>query len=107
MVAISLLCERRHPWGTKWTARHSLLWHMDAPLGNGRPGVKDEKEIRGFVRAVLRKKEEPETKILPPEAMNYQTEEIIKVSGETSLNLLKTVLPPLEVDADACTQCGI
>jgi ferredoxin len=93
--------------GIKVPAQHSLLWHMEAPLGSGRPGVEDEREIQEFVREVLRKKEEPVIKTLTPETMNYQTEEIIKASEETSLNLLKTVLPPLEVVVEACTQCGI
>jgi len=91
--------------GIKVPARHSLLWQSEAPLGQGRPDESDEGEVRAFVRAVLAKL--PGGACLPPEALDYQGEVVKAAAAHASLDGLKAMFPPMALDADACTRCGV
>jgi ferredoxin/flavodoxin len=93
--------------GIKVLAQHSMLWHAETPLGQGHPDSGDEEKVREFVRTVLGKTEAQEAAVLSPEALNYQGELVRKTAAEASLTALKSMFPPLELDAEACTQCGV
>lgn len=93
--------------GIKVLAVHSLLWHVDTPVGAGHPDEDDERKIGEFVRRVLEKAKEPDTNPLPLEALDYQSESLKKEAEQSSLELLKAMMPPLEVNTEICTQCGV
>ncbi len=91
--------------GIKVPALHSLLWQAEAPLGAGHPGEEDTGRIREFVREVLKK--DPEASPLPPETLDYQGEKVKAAAAESGLHVLKAMFPPLALDPEACTQCGV
>jgi len=93
--------------GIKVVAVHSLAWQSDSPIGKGRPDQEDAAKIREFVCIVLKKAGEPESNPLSPDVLNYQGETVQQAAGQASLQSLKNMFPPIELDNDACTQCGV
>ena len=93
--------------GIKVVALHSLLWQSDAPFGKGRPDAQDAAKIQEFVRIVLNKAGEPSPGLLSPEVLNYQGDIVKQAAEQASLQNLKNMFPPIELDNDACTQCGV
>ena len=90
--------------GFKLPTQHSLSWRSDPPLGTGRPGEAEEKEVVSFVRSVLAKVAQADCGPMASDVMNYQPERISAESAQASLEMLRGMFPPLGVDADACTQ---
>jgi len=93
--------------GIKVLAVHSLLWQSDDPVANGHPDADDTAKIQEFIRVILDKKEAEEPTTLSPEALDYKNEMAGNPAEESRLEGLKSNLLPLELDTDACTQCGI
>lgn len=93
--------------GIKVLAVHSLLWQSDDPIGKGHPDADDVAKIQELVHAVLEKKEAEERTTLSPEAMNYKSEAPEEPEGPSRLEGLKSNVLPMELDSEACTQCGV
>lgn len=93
--------------GIKVVAVHSMVWQSDSPIGKGRPDEEDAAKIREFVRIVLKKADQLEPNPLSPDDLNYQGETVQQISAQMSLKILKNMIPPIELDNDACTQCGV
>jgi ferredoxin/flavodoxin len=93
--------------GIKVLAVHSLLWQSDDPIGKGHPDEDDAAKIREFVRVILEKMEAEHPTTLAPEALDYKGEMKENPVEESRLEGLKANVLPLELDTEACTQCGI
>jgi ferredoxin/flavodoxin len=92
--------------GIKVPAVHSMLWHEKNPLGEGRPNADDLAKVSLFARSVLKKSREvPQT--LPPEKFLYHSQEVLDKASKASLNAIKGILLPLDVNEAACTACGL
>jgi len=92
--------------GIKVLAVHSLLWQSDDPIGKGHPDTDDAAKIQEFVRVILEKKEAEQPTTLSPEALDYKGEMTENPAEESRLEGLKSKVLPLELDMEACTQCG-
>ena len=93
--------------GIKVLAVHSLLWQSDDPIGKGHPDADDAAKIQEFVRVILEKKDAEQPTTLSPEALDYKGEMPENPPEESRLEGLKSKVLPLELDTEACTQCGI
>ena len=93
--------------GIKVLAVHSLLWRLDDPVGKGHPDADDTERIREFVRLILEKLETGKAEELPLEALDDKGEETEKPAGQSKLEGFKSNVLPLELDREACTECGV
>lgn len=93
--------------GIKVLAVHSLLWQSDDPVGKGHPDAEDAARIREFVCLILEKKECEKAKTLPLEALEYNEKMMEEAAGQSALEVLKSMVLPLELVTEACTQCGV
>ena len=93
--------------GIKVLAVHSLLWHSDDPVGKGHPDADDAARIQEFVRLVLEKLETGKTETLPLEALDDKGEGTEESVGQSKLEGFKSNVLPLELDEEACTECGV
>ncbi len=92
--------------GIKVPAVHSMLWHEKNPLGEGRPDAEDRAAVSRFTREVLNKAGNGLSKEIELGDLNYQRQEVRERAAASGLHVLKTLVPPMEVNEDACTQCG-
>lgn len=93
--------------GIKVLAVHSLLWQLDDPVGKGHPDADDATRIQEFVRLVLKKLETEKTETLPLEALEYKGRMTEEPAGRSRLDGFKSNVLPLELDREACIECGV
>jgi ferredoxin/flavodoxin len=93
--------------GIKVLAVHSSHWQSDDPVGKGHPDAEDAARIKEFVRLVFKKKESERVETLDLEALAYNEEMPEEPSGQSRLEVIKSMTLPLELDTETCTQCGI
>lgn len=92
----------------KVLAQHSMLWQSENPLGQGHPDASDRGEIEQLVKAVFTKIKKPQNaKFLLPEDLNYQPLKIQEIAPQRGIAALRQIIPPMKLDEEACTQCGI
>lgn len=91
----------------KILARHSLMWAVDAPLGENHPDAGDDRLVEELVEGVNAKIQGGDPVGLPLSALAYQPEEILAQMEKTCLETAKAGLPSMEVDMEACIQCGV
>lgn len=106
MAKIMLSKGLRVLGGIKVLAVHSLLWRLDDPVGKGHPDADDEARIREFVRLILKKLETGKAESLPLEALDDKGAMSEEPAGQSKLEGLKSRVLPLELDTEACTECG-
>lgn len=94
--------------GAKVVAEHSIMWPYDSPLGQGRPNEDDQRLIQGLAQQVIGHLEALDKfSPLALEALNYQPEEVRQIAAGRSVHMLKNELPPMQIDAERCDQCGL
>lgn len=93
--------------GIKVPAVHSMLWHEQNPLGEGRPDAADLAEVSLFTREVLKKSVNADPRTLPSETFNYQRQEVQDRVAESGLHVLTSLMLPLDVNEAVCTMCGL
>ena len=91
----------------KVLAVHSLLWQSDDPIGKGHPDSGDAARIEEFVRLILKKLEAEKAETLPLEALDPRGEVTEASAGQSRLEGFKSNVLPLELDTEACTECGV
>jgi ferredoxin len=92
----------------KVLAVHSLLWFSANPPGKGHPGPSDERLLNELINTVLSKIVSPESdKRLSPEELNYHTQKTQELTKAGSISALRQKLPPIILDEEKCTYCGI
>lgn len=106
----ALLAEKEYPvlGGAKIVAQHALMWQCDEPLGKDHPGPEDEKQLSQLVGSVLDKLQLGNSAgAIVPETLNYQALDVQEIGKEFTLELLKEHMPPIVLDEDTCTSCGV
>lgn len=93
--------------GIKVLAVHSSHWQCDDPIGKGHPDADDAARIREFVGLIFEKKESGKAGTLALEALAYNEEVPEELSGQSRLEVLKSMTLPLLLDTELCTQCGV
>ncbi|MBU2547219.1 MAG: 4Fe-4S binding protein [Proteobacteria bacterium] len=93
--------------GAKVMALHSMMWSCEDPLGGGRPNEEDEAEIRRLTGRVLEKMDAGTDAGLTAEDLNYQSPERQALFHTRSLKKTKAMMPPMVLDPEACTSCGL
>ena len=91
----------------KVLAVHSLDWQSDEPVGKGHPDAEDVAIIQEFVHVILEKKQGEKGEMLAPEVLDYNGEMPEEPSGRSRLEVLKSSTLPLDLNTEACTQCGV
>lgn len=86
---------------------HSMLWHSEHPLGEGRPGKADEEAIQKFIGAVCEKIYSRTHNPVALSALNYQPETVRETMQKISLDAVRSVLPAKAADEKLCSKCGI
>ncbi|MBU2488074.1 MAG: EFR1 family ferrodoxin [Proteobacteria bacterium] len=105
------LAERGFPLagGIKIVAEHSFSRFFKKPIAPGRPNEYDAKVIRSFARSVAKKAEkagQEKPALLSPLDLDYQGEKAKTAASKNSLEVLKSILPPMALNEGACIQCG-
>lgn len=90
----------------KILAVHSLMWQFKNPLGEGHPDSEDDSMIEGLVREIDSKLLSDAIQPLPLEDLNYQPKELQEKMQKINIEIAKQMLPPRQLDEEACTQCG-
>ncbi len=93
--------------GIKVVAEHSMTWHLETPVGQGRPHAEDIREVERFMETVLKKAAESASPAFPLKNLYYQNEEAHNHAKESSLAVLQSLLLPMNINAELCTQCGV
>jgi ferredoxin len=93
--------------GIKVLAVHSLLWQSDDPVGKGHPDADDAARIEEFVRLILKKLETEKVEAISLEALDYKGKRTEEPAGQSRLEGFKSNVLPLELDTEACTECGV
>ena len=92
----------------KIMAQHSMLWQSEDPLGKGRPDESDLEAVELLVEAALPKIADPQNaEFLSLADLNYQPPKIRELAAQRSIDALRQIIPPIKLNEEACTQCGI
>jgi ferredoxin/flavodoxin len=91
----------------KVLAVHSMMWQFEDPLGEGHPNVEDDTMIEKLVGDVHSKLSSDVKKAIPLEDLNYQPKEVQESMKKMNIEMAKQMLPPRQLDEEACTQCGV
>ncbi|MFP4445955.1 MAG: 4Fe-4S binding protein [Desulfosudaceae bacterium] len=92
--------------GIKVPAAHSMLWDDEDQPGRGRPDENDLAAVSRFADQVLHKAAAETPAGIALEDLNYQRQEVRERAAEAGLHVIKPVMLPMQVDEDACTECG-
>lgn len=92
--------------GIKVPTEHSLLRGAEERLGAGNPNQQDLEKVGDFAKQTIEKFVSSAPAGLPLEAFEWQSDLVKQSAAEASLNNLKAMMPPMEVNLDECTQCG-
>jgi len=90
----------------KILAVHSLMWQFKNPLGEGHPDSEDDSMIESLVREIDSKLLKDHLHPFPLDGLNYQPKEIQESMQKMSIEVAQQLLPPRQLDEEACTQCG-
>lgn len=90
----------------KVLAVHSSLWHSPRPLAAGHPDAADLAQIVRLVDAVVGNLAGEEVVPLDVSALDYLSPSLRAEACSKSLALAKASMPPLQVEAARCSQCG-
>ncbi|MCK5009416.1 MAG: EFR1 family ferrodoxin [Deltaproteobacteria bacterium] len=91
----------------KVLAVHSMMWQFQNPLGEGHPDSEDDVMIKGLVGEVNSKLLSDAKKAIPLENLNYQPKEVQEAMKKVNIEMAKQMLPPRQLDEEACTKCGV
>jgi len=91
----------------KVLAVHSMMWRFKNPLGEGHPDAEDDTMIKRLVEDVHSKLLSDVKEPIPLEDLNYQPKEVQEAMKKVNIEMAKQMLPPRQLDEEACTQCGI
>ena len=91
----------------KVLAVHSMMWQFKNPLGEGHPDSEDDAMIKGLVGDVNSKLLSDVKKAIPLEDLNYQPKEVQESMKKVNIEMAKQMLPPRQLDEEACTKCGV
>lgn len=92
----------------KILAVHSLLWFSKNPPGKGHPGPDDEELLKELVELVLNKIDAPDIKdYIDLKTLNYQSKKNQEHAKARNLKELRNNMPPITLDEEKCTTCGI
>ena len=91
----------------KVLAVHSMMWQFKNPLGEGHPDSEDDTMIEGLVGEVNAKLLSDAKKAIPLEDLNYQPKEVQEAMKKVNIEMAKQMLPPRQLDEEACTKCGV
>lgn len=91
----------------KIIAVHSMMWQFASPLGEGHPDTEDELLIKNLVEEVNAKLSYDKIHPLSLQDLNYQPIEAQEVMKKVTMEVIKGYLPPIQLDKELCTQCGI
>ena len=86
---------------------HSMMWQFKNPLGEGHPDVEDDAMIKKLVEDVHSKLLSAVKKPIPLEDLNYQSKEVQEAMQKVNIEMAKQMLPPRQLDEEACTRCGV
>jgi len=92
--------------GIKVPAAHSMLWDDPDQPGKGRPDENDLAAVSRFAGLVLEKAAAQSPAGISLEDLNYQRQEVRDRATEAGLHAIKPVMLPMQVDEEACTECG-
>jgi ferredoxin/flavodoxin len=90
----------------KVPALHSMFWHSENPLGQGRPNPEDDAHLRELVNIVLKKLSGTSGQI-HFSVLADQPAEIQAQMEKMSLEIAKAHMPPKKIDEKKCTQCQL
>lgn len=93
--------------GIKVPTLHSMLFTSESPLGAGRPDSEDLARVREFAGAVRQKMEAPEPEGLALSDFAIYSDKVKEAAPKSGIATLKGMFPPMELNQEACTQCGI
>ena len=91
----------------KVIAVHSMMWQFKNPLGEGHPDAEDDAMIERLVGDVHSKLLSDVKKAISLDDLNYQPKEVQESMQKVNIEVAKQMLPPRQLDEDACTKCGI
>ena len=91
----------------KIVAVHSLMWRFSSPLGEGRPNAEDDLLIQDMVKRVDAKISDKHVQPLCLEDLNYQPIDAQEVMKKASIERVRELLPPRQLDKELCTGCGM
>lgn len=89
----------------KVVSTHSLMWDMDAPLGNGHPDAEDDRMVKELVSIVMTGFIHDNVRVLGLEALDYQPEPQA-TEMRKKLSQPPPATPPT-VDKEKCNRCAI
>ncbi len=89
----------------KILARHSMMWSMENPLGEGHPDASDDRMILELVERVAG--EGGRTGGIALSNLAYLPETVFRELGKTDLEGAKAHMPEKMVDPNKCTRCFI
>ncbi len=93
--------------GASVVAQHSLMRQCEHPLGEGRPGSRDDSLIEELVSEASSRmrSEPPQTAAL--DVFRYQPDAARDQMRQLSLDAARQALPPKQLKKDRCTSCGL
>jgi ferredoxin len=105
----SALTNKGYPilGAAKIVAKHSLMWALQTPLGNGHPNGGDDRAVASLVKAVDAKLKSGRPAVLPPSDLTYQPERLATQMAARTFEVAKAHFPKREVATERCTQCGL
>jgi len=91
----------------KILAVHSLMWHCEHPLGEGRPDSEDETLIQKLVSELTSKLQGSHPPLVSLQDLHYQPPDLELKSWSTSLDIAKKATLLMKLDTQLCNQCGV
>ena len=91
----------------KVTARHSMMWAEETPLGVNHPNEDDDRMIEDLVAHVTEKLKTTAPSGISLSDLDYQDPDLRQQMLQRSFEAAKAGFPPKKVDAALCTVCGI
>ncbi len=103
------LAERGYPLlgAAKVTARHSMMWAEDTPLGADRPNDEDGRVIEELVAHVTAKLKSSTPLDIPLADLDYQDPHLRQQMFQRSFEAAKAGFPAKKIYQERCTACGI
>lgn len=90
----------------KVLAVHSMMWDVENPLGEGHPDAEDDAMMKKLVESIDAKLSSSSIQPLRIEDLNYQPQPVQESMQKVNIEIAKQMLPPRQLDEEACTQCG-
>ncbi len=92
----------------KVLGRHSMMWRSRSPIGDGRPGDEDDRQVQEMVATVIRRLTEAGSGgPVSLQDLDYQPAAIREELAAASLEKARAHMPQRTVHGDRCTECGL